>query len=182
MKKGKFHARAFRLDTLAHLRTFKHVIGLSGSIKDKEIQRFCSVFKQQICYVELPPFYGQTSTQNKTTQNRRGISTLEQWAKEIEEDIVQVLSSGRPVLIFANCEDKSEWDTMDALADRLYKSKVALRYQKIEKESDVNDKTFVVSYNKAIDHIVHTCCWAWCRLCGTAGNQSTRWPSCGYYI
>eukprot|EP00042_Codosiga_hollandica_P025305 m.111621 g.111621 ORF g.111621 m.111621 type:complete len:242 (+) comp51827_c1_seq4:511-1236(+) len=100
IKRGHFYARAVKLSTLAHLRTFKHVIGLSGSITAEEIAQFQSVFSQEVCYIDIPPFYGLTKANNRLIASKRGspegIHDLPTWAAALKADIqvslLQVIS------------------------------------------------------------------------------------------
>eukprot|EP00042_Codosiga_hollandica_P025301 m.111573 g.111573 ORF g.111573 m.111573 type:complete len:1371 (+) comp51827_c0_seq1:1251-5363(+) len=124
---GKFYSKAINIATLSHLRAFKHIIGLSGSINASEIKRFRSVFTQDVAYVEVPPFYGPASSRsqarNKLVTEKRGQS-LEQWKNAIRQDFLAASADGRPVLVFANPDSKAqaEWDAAKEMIQTHIKS------------------------------------------------------------
>eukprot|EP00052_Salpingoeca_macrocollata_P018784 m.154824 g.154824 ORF g.154824 m.154824 type:complete len:1334 (-) comp20795_c1_seq4:26-4027(-) len=137
-EKGTMYEKPLALNTLAFLKSFKFVVGLSGSIKPPQVTRFADLFSRPLCFVNIPQFYGKTSSNNVCRQQIRGMSNRA-WQAAIRKDVEEILDKQRPVLVFANPEPScSDWDTVETLLQSIAQER-SCKMVKIKEERNVNE-------------------------------------------
>ncbi len=90
------------IDPLSFYNSFKYVIGLSGSVNLQTQQLTSKALLGNQSYLEIPPFFGPINAeQNLKKINDKVCESQEQHIQCIIEEVIEVIKTERPVLIFA---------------------------------------------------------------------------------
>lgn len=123
---------------LSFYQQFNRVIGFSGSITRKGVERFTELFEPTV-YYEIPPFFGTKKLkQNRIEEAELVRSDKQAYLQAIITD-VEKRKDTQPILIFADSvkktgENQSEYDHIkQALAEKF----PAIKIYEVKTESDI---------------------------------------------
>ena len=157
-KNGRAEMLAIILYPTTFFKQFKQVIGFSGSIEEKDIGRFSSLFNTPLFY-DIPPFFGK----KRDKENRKQVKKLivneqSRFIDEIMQDVTERCLD-QPVLIFAETELQSSEQNIsdfDLIRETLIKeqkndSRLAqCKLLIISEEKDIDKYLNLIGYAKRI--------------------------------
>jgi hypothetical protein len=145
MSKGTLFGTAVPLSTLTYLQGFRNIVGLSGSIEERQVCRFSGLFghtaeKSTTTFLRVPNFYGLQEAQREQRVADEDIASESAWLAKIQEDVNYALRLGQPVLVFANPSDAGDFDRVERALQEVCRQDRSLRFNKIDSEEHVNDE------------------------------------------
>ena len=157
-KNGQAEMLATILYPTSFFKQFKQVIGFSGSVKEKDVERFSSLFDTSLFY-DIPPFFGK----KRDNENRKQVKNLivDQHSRFVDAIVQDVKERclNQPVLIFAETELQSSEQTMsdfDSIREALLnEQKIDSRLAQcqllsVSTENEVDKTLNLIGYAKAI--------------------------------
>lgn len=109
VSKGIFRFSPLLFNFSVFARSFRDVLFLSGSIHEKNFEKFKNYFanEKENIFLNIPLFFGSHNQGRNLTEKRKEGNCCEvSWYSKIIEDIEAAIDLGQPILLFNSSEDE----------------------------------------------------------------------------